>query len=193
MQKLVLEPTLAHFQKQTKGKTKGAVMAPIKDSLAELAKVAAELNEETDSFNSFVEGLEKELASHHVGVSVWLDYKLDAVTTEDEPIDGGPHRDEVLKIVDGWELGYCKIGDAWRIAAKRVRGRETTEWEENGYGGADRVWEWADVSNPTPLIQAPRIVRIEAADHLDSLVKALSQRVKAFAESIKKAKTTAKK
>lgn len=43
------------------------------------------------------------------------------------------------------------------------------------------------------MLDAPRIVRVEAAPHLEDLVQALTRKVTKFIENIETAKTLAKK
>ena len=151
-------------------------MVPIRESMQDLSLLARELNAETDSLNGVIQSLEDQLAASKVGVAIWLPHLLDesAPTREDESRE---------IFTEGWLLGYAKIGDAWRIAVKRVLRVSIID------GSRDVVREDVeDQTPPMPLTKAPRVVRVEAAQHLESLIEALATRVRRYISSIKDAK-----
>jgi hypothetical protein len=160
-----------------------AVMAPSKKSVDEIRKLASALNKETDELNATIERLEQQLADAKIGVAVWLNVVLEADERLDDPeiVNG---REVQMKFCTGWDLGYCKIGDSWRIATKQS--------QATGVADAARTeLPWLDTTSPMPLVSAPRVVRVAAADHLESLLSALSHRMQRFVESIQRAKKLA--
>lgn len=148
-------------------------MVPLNDSLQELSVLAGQLNEETDGLNEFISDLEKKIGASKVGVTVWID--------EMKLLDESAGELEGSK--EGWYLGYTKIGDAWRIAVKRV----------NELYDTNREFVTAnDLSDPMPLSKAPRIVRVESAPYLEKLVMKLAKRVREHIHNIQIAKQAAK-
>ena len=150
---------------------------PIDKSLAELTKLAATLEQESEDLNALIESLEKQLEGCKIGVSVWLDEVLEEECTVEA-------RDaRMVTVHEGWVIGYARAADAWRIAAKRCRATVTEE-----EGDAPDSTVWSDVTAPITLADAPRTVRVEAATLFEALLEALRHRVQQSIESIQKAK-----
>lgn len=163
-------------------------MAPNKSSVDSLKKLAATLNQETEDLNKLIEDLESELDACRIGVSIWLDVVLDKRTSiEVFERRNGDHEEEQIR--EGWDLGYCKVGDKWRFAVKRIRSTSRDDTTDQ-FGLEESVW--ADVGNPVPLVQAPRVVRVQAASLLDQLLETLHNRVEGFVKDIQAAKNLAK-
>jgi hypothetical protein len=75
------------------------------ESLDKLARIAQQLNAETDDLKNTVEGLDKTLGKMKLGVSVWLDELIE---------------DGAASELKGYKLGYAKVKDKWRIAVQGV-------------------------------------------------------------------------
>jgi hypothetical protein len=149
-------------------------MVPIEQALFELSSLSAQLNEETEALNEIIAGVERQLADAKLGVSIWLTEAYDSLLAGVEV----PDRKQ-----KGWVLGFVKLGNAWRIAAHPA---ERYWWDDydadnNGYYLIELKGE------PVALAAAPRIVRVDAAGHLERLVKALSEKAKGFIGSVAKA------
>ena len=155
-------------------------MVPINDSLSELSDLSKQLNTETDALNDVIEAVEARLAKMQVGVSVWDDTLLDK-SVESTCAPGGSNR---VGIAYGYVIGYVKLADGWRIASKAVK-------EVSGFYEGDSECPYADLedeSAPTPLLKAPRHVRVEAAGQLEALIVLLKRRVESFIQDIEKSK-----
>ncbi len=162
-------------------------MAPMRETLDELTKAAAALNKETDELNGVLEDIEDELAGAGVGMTVWLGYALaDSNWTEEYD----EHTDRTWEESTAWDLGYEKLEDGWRIAAKRVKLRRNTgdmEWES-----FDLPTPGGSQGGPIPLAKAPRLVRMEAAAHLEDLLKVLIKKMREYQKDIAEAKKLVK-
>lgn len=151
-------------------------MVALKDILSEIASVSKQLNEETDALNGIIEGIEASLASARVGVSVWKDFDIAVETFYNDDLG--------REAEDCWLLGYAKFGDAWRIVARNATRFESVEDGETST-------QYRDHEAIVPLVQAPRLVRVEAAGHLERLLEAILRRAERFVDSIGKAKKLA--
>jgi phage shock protein A len=144
-------------------------MSPDKERLQALAESAKQLNSHTDKLNESIIALEKKLSGMNVGVSVWIDDLLDKQGPHEREEDTGAIRlGPVPKYRQGYYLGYAKVSSEWRISVKRV--------EENLDGNGDLIdvgWE----DTPTPLVNASRVLRAEAAKQIDRLLDALKERI----------------
>jgi hypothetical protein len=148
-------------------------MVPIENALKDLSVLGKKLKSETDALNEVITNLNRRLAETEIGISTWtalLDDRERTAITADEI---------QLRLRSGWQLGYCKVGDAWTIAVKQV------EWQLDDSGNFDHdVYE----KDPISLLKAPRHIRVEPAAHLEDLVESLSRKAKEFIANIEKAK-----
>jgi len=149
-------------------------MVALRESLSDLRKVAAQLNAASDELNAVIESLEKQLAESKIGLTLWLDDKYVNQELLSEPYEDDEGRTGVIY----WGIGYEKLDDQWCIAA-----RQTSRIElPGGDDSIERIWELK------PLVNAPRVVRVEAAGQLEMLVYQLTVKAQAYLESIAKAK-----
>lgn len=159
-------------------------MSPDQQELQELARLSQRLNEETDELNNLILSLEKRLAGMSIGVSVWLGLALvesdSDYSSDEDDRDDRPWR-------DAWDIGYAKLGSEWRIATRHYRFRWSAEKDNWG----DYQIEDDATVQVLPLRDAPRAVRVEAAECLDALVSKLREKVTHFIDSIQKAKKLA--
>lgn len=146
-------------------------MTPIDEVLAKIRERAATLNEKTDALNVSIENLEAQLEG--VGVEFWW-------TTTQIPDPNSVDRGFAYIDEDSrhYVLGYCKIGDKWRIATKK---RATGMLQDT-----------RDVGDPMPLVKAPRTVRLEVSRHLEEFFKALLQQIDSVHAKLDQALSAAK-
>lgn len=147
----------------------------IDQKLQAISARAEKLNKATDDLNQTINGIEAKLAAVRVGVSVWLDSLLDEKRSfEEVEAPNGEYR--TARMRSGWNLGYTKIEDAWRIAAKRCEGEDF-----NG------DCELTDSAGAVPLVTAPRAVRMQAAEQLETLLDAILNRMSEYMRGIESA------
>ena len=132
--------------------------------LHKLARLTRALNEETDQLNGRIKVFDRSLARMKLGVSVWLD-RLIA-----EPGD--------VDTKKGYQIGYGKVKDKWRVAARRATEGDTGAVEATGDG-------------PVPLYKAPRLVRVHAVGLFDDLLEALEDRIQSFLDYMRQAQLEA--
>ena len=147
-------------------------MVAIKDALGELTTAAEQLNTASDQLNETIAALDADLAKTGVGISVWLNVVLQPQTIVDG--DGDDWR-------ESYNLGYAKTAGEWCMVVRREQYRE---W--NNAGGF-RQDDNRVVSGAIPLQQAPRSVRLEAAPHLEELIRQLAAQAKKFAANVEEA------
>ena len=146
-------------------------MVPIEDALKDLSTLGTKLKSETEELNEVIANLNQRLKETRIGVSAWTGILLD----EKDKTEVGPYNSEVV-LKTGWELGYAKVDDAWTIAVRH------TSCDRDGEEGG-----WRD-EIPISLLKAPRHVRVESADHLETLIEKIADRARRFIASIEKAK-----
>ena len=120
-------------------------MTPIDEVLAKIRERAASVNEKSDELNSSIEHREQQLSG--VGVEFWWDRRIRDPKDDEER--GFRFDDDDTFYV----LGYCKVGDRWRIATKKRATNVLTGTR--------------DVADVVALVKAPRRVRLEVAQHLE--------------------------
>lgn len=160
----------------------------MRETLDELTKVAAALNRESDELNAVIEDFEEQLESAGVGVSVWLNENY-ALDESDWDEDYDPDRDTSWRSAHAKLLGYTKIDGKWRIAVKDVTLRKG---DARARSGSEEVEILVGRQPITPLAQASRAVRVEAAAHFETLAKVLTMQMKRHLDSIAKARKLVK-
>lgn len=163
-------------------------MVAITESLSRLSKLGTTLNKETRSLIRLINNLESRLDKSAVSVPVWLGVVLHEQFSVEQ--DGDAEGEELVetRVVEGWDLGYCEIDGRWRIAVKRIKGRQDTV----DYRG-QKDYTWADLSAPVPLLDASRSVGLEAAGQLPALIEALGSRVEEVIQGIRGARRRTRK
>jgi len=143
--------------------------------LSRFEETASQLREATNSLNSILNDVEKQLNEANVGVEVWL-------PTPFVERDEGSKRE--------W-LGYAKVDRKWRIAVKHVtlygtdldlddddpNARNDDSPEQIGEN-ASAFGDPAPENEAIPLAQASRELRIAALDHLPALIGAVDAEAK---------------
>ena|ERR1017187_7184860 len=115
----------------------------LKQSIKRLPTTATNLNIVTDGLTGSINELDATLKKFSLGVPVWVTF---ASSGEPEP---GYNDDE--------DVGYVKIGGKWGLAIRTVK---------EAPGRADRVEEWL-------FNEAPRYLRVRAADKIPEVIEAL--------------------
>lgn len=138
----------------------------ISDKLAKIRKQAAGLNAKTDELNSTFDYIEENLSGS--GVEFWWDdcfLEERGSQSEDERGDRVKERSYCM-------VGYTKIGDRWQLAVRR---RAEVASGRDGYG--EEIWDVVREEVPIPLSNAPRRIRILAAEILELFLDALSREI----------------
>jgi hypothetical protein len=137
----------------------------LSDSFAKLKDVAAQLNAASDELLLPISALDGALKRLNLGVSTW-------VRIAEETI-----RDHHWSL----ELGYDKVGSTWGLSI-----RETDSDSPHGaQSPADevKVWLWPN---------APRSYRVEAVEHLPSLLLWLRAAASGMTEKVRASSAKAK-
>ncbi len=139
------------------------------DTLKELSRLSITLNSKSDQINQIISGFEEKLVILNLGIECWLDsprHRLSSSTYKDR--NETKYRDDVV-------LGFCRIGDHWRLAFKKVT--SSILWSDD-----DRDWydELEEESNPSPLLKASRELRVEALREMDNLFGGIKKEAEAF-------------
>jgi hypothetical protein len=109
-----------------------------------LSSIASELNAATDNLGAAIAGLDEALKKLNLGIPSW--YKYDSF---DRP-DG---------YYTSTSIGYARVGSKWGIALKRESGHEQSDDSHS-----EDTWLFND---------APRHLRLEAADELPKMIDQL--------------------
>jgi len=149
--------------------------------LAELSRLAEQLNKQSDNLNTYVESLNKQLAAMNIGLEFYMDYP--PLVTTGKRLDN--RTSPPTKYEENTYLGWDKLHDKWELTVKEV----TTEYQWND---DVREEERIDSEVYTPLLKATREVRLAAADHFDDLVETLKMHVKGKLQQLKRAEEVAK-
>ena len=144
--------------------------------ILELLETAETLNTTSNSINTILHAVERQLIEANLGLEVWLDQydsdKLSQTTRRDERYTH-PRSYET-------ELGFAKLGDGWHLARREVvidtdpQGNEVCRESMDG---------------PSPLAQASRKERIAALRRLPRLIEALNLEARDAITTIEQAKS----
>jgi hypothetical protein len=153
-------------------------MSPISDKLQALAAAATKLNTATDDLNEMIERVEDDLQRAGVGVEIWLDAQLMESEWEEEDATAVTIGEMPREFRQFWELGFARAPDKWRIAIRQMQAVR-----------ADRVAPYErQLRAPSPLASAPRQLRLEAVELLESLVEALTARAEELLRTVEVAR-----
>lgn len=154
-------------------------MSPIDDKVRALRAKADELAKRSDDLNRAIEHIESQLAG--VGVSVWLDQDPEYVIDLERDGNGA---------MSGWLVGFAKLGARWRIAARQFDGGRMVPDATYGLGES---LDAPMTEAPIALADAPRAVRIQAAELLETLVTHMTHAVERYIASVDRATAATKK
>lgn len=160
---------------------------PMRETLDELTRIATALNSETDELNAVIEDIEDELQKAGVGLTAWLNWPI-AESSWTEEYD--QETDRSWEECTAWHLGYDKLADGWRLVVKRVKLRQDPGQEEPSI--FDLPTPGAPKGEPLALAKAPRLVRMAAAGHLETLMKLLAAQMQRYLKNIVEAKKLVK-
>jgi hypothetical protein len=155
------------------------------DTIQELSDLSRKLNQKSDQLNALISSMNRKLAQLNFGVEVWLeDDPIAASDYEDWDSDNdcrmSPERGATL-------LGYCDADDGWQLAVRAT----TLVTKYDKYG---RDYEEAKNSQEaTPLLKAPRKIRVQAMRLIPALLDVLRDKAAELLENIEKAEKAAEK
>jgi hypothetical protein len=123
----------------------------------QLTQSAERLNEASDAFSRTVAPIDAALKKLNLGVAAWHKY-----------IGGSPDDKG-----DYWsrELGYARVRGKWGLALRTVEGNV------NDFDDDTQVWLFND---------APRMMRVEAIEHIPSLLEELVKQSEKVATQLQK-------
>lgn len=123
-------------------------IAKVQTRFRELSNLATSLNAASDEFTKIVGTLDEALKKLNVGLTVWLSFRFRG--DDNEP-----------QIFDQDQIGYAKVSATWGIVLRRIWGDEERDiYHEDG------PWLFKD---------APRELRLAAADKIPELIEALAK------------------
>ncbi|HEY3450902.1 MAG TPA: hypothetical protein VGK67_31390 [Myxococcales bacterium] len=157
-------------------------MSPSEQTLTRIAQLSTKLNAETEELNAVIRDLDKRLDATKIGVAVWSGRIVDVSST----VEWNDDEERDVTLSKGWELGYAKVDDQWALAVKPQQGTDEPDERSN-----IPVTTWVDAGEPIRLLKAARIVRVEAAPHLESVLELIAERAAKYIEDIEKAKRLA--
>lgn len=115
----------------------------ISNSFKSLASSATQLNAASDELSKAIAPIDAALKALNVGVSVWHRYSF---------------FEDPYGYYSGRSIGYAKVGNKWGLALSSFSGH--AEY------GPDDEQEWL-------FNDAPRLMRLDAVDHIPALLDAL--------------------
>jgi hypothetical protein len=159
-----------------------AVVIDMSD-LKDLEPLSKRLNAASDELHQALQTIQERLNALAIGLEVWVeDERLsesdwsDILNDDDEPTGAREYTTE--------ELGYGRFGDGWSLL---VRDRRHVE-SRNEYG-IMTITDYDD--GLTPLLRAPRAVRVAAVTVIPKLIEALEAEAKNVIERVQQAKKIA--
>ena len=138
------------------------VLESARRRLNELAPLAQELNAASDRFTKDLRAIESELVKFNLGVEVTLGYSLDG---PELPDDAGPN-----DCAENHYLGFGRHGRRWTLLARLIR--KTVSDDE--------------YLEEVPLLEAPRDLRIAAAEQIDALLDLIAKEARKKIDSLNK-------
>lgn len=115
-----------------------------------LQALVSEVNEAEDSIAAKIRTLEKRLAPLKIRFPVWT-----LILVCETPKRAESNENWMGLVWEAWQLGYCKVGDSWCIATRKVEASLEAEYPKH-------ATSTEAISEPIALINSPRIVRHEA-------------------------------
>lgn len=148
------------------------------DKFAELTELSRRLNKDSDEVTSLIEQFEKKLKSLSLGIEIWL--SKNPLQTD---INQGDLRRSEHK--ETW-LGYARLENKWALAVKDVRVCD------GQFDGDENMpyREVFDLGNARSLVEASRLLRLEAVPKLGRLLGALKAKTESLLAELEKAKST---
>lgn len=134
----------------------------LEEAFGRLVEAAERLNSKTDAVNDLIARTDERLRAVGLGIEVWLPGMLAFVGDS----SGG----------SGYKLGFAKVKGEWQLAVQ-----EAAESHKLFEGQEDQPYvDERNLGEPVPLIQASRMVRVEACTKLPELVTRLADRAEAL-------------
>src|SRR5713101_2616187 len=125
--------------------------------LSDLKISAERLNAATDVINRELQSAESQIRDMNIGLECWPS----GCELDHRPRTGSQFFDAVC-------LGFAHVSKSWCLAVRTMTGFEGSEFE-------GREAEILSEGEPSPLLQAPRPIRIAALEKLPLLIAALKE------------------
>jgi hypothetical protein len=150
---------------------------------AALSQAAARLNAESDSINQLTEQFQNKLRALNVGLEAWVVLQAEpgSVTERGPRLSARPAPPTTARVETS--LGYARGDDGWGLYIKRVAYKPGTP--NPLLPVADEpiaVYTW------TKLVDASRVIRVEALGAFPKLLEALKTAAESAVQAIENAK-----
>jgi len=160
-------------------------MVEAKETLRKLSEKASKLNKQSDEINGIISAFENKLAEMNLGIEVWYgDPDKDwfcnpnahhhgfTLSKEDDEDENGDRFSYIAV------LGYCKIGNSWRLAVREGNVKCTQV-------GEDFIETFTEAKRYT-LSEASRIDRMNALGAMEWLFQAIENKADELLAKIEK-------
>lgn len=142
-----------------------------------LSALASKLDQKIDGLNEVISEFERKLKTIGLGVPCWTEGVFACEGARNVRRGG-------IRYIrtDGWDLGYVKYGDGWRVVVKEIACYAHAD-RVDGYGQHEHSHS-VDIGDPIPLLKAPRHVRAAATGRFPELLRGLEVQGKKYIENI---------
>lgn len=155
-------------------------------NLSELSPVAKTLNEKSNQINAVISKINAKLLTLNLGIEVWIEMNDTGLLVGYDEIN------QPVKYRSRDLLGYTKCGKDYSQAGKDWTWQLAVRHEKTTYVYDQHEREdLCEPGSPTPLLSASRALRIEALQHMDSLLTMLKQHADHIIELINDAEASA--
>jgi methyl-accepting chemotaxis protein len=124
-------------------------IAKVQTRFQELSTLASSLNTASDELTKVIGTLDEALKKLNVGLTVWVPSRVRGDETDHQ-------------FYDQDQIGYAKVSGTWGIVLRRIWGNEAFDDDHH----EDGPWLFKD---------APRELRLAAADKIPELIEALAK------------------
>jgi hypothetical protein len=149
----------------------------------ELSEAAQALNDESDTVTALIRQFEERLNGYRLGVEAWV-----TVTDDRKPFRWYAHNDAEMSYPaessEELQLGFTRHGikQEWRLSIRRMKFQSIQ----------DGPWAEIEAGMPVPLLEAPRVDRINALEKFPELLASLTSAAKELLGKVKAAKAVVK-
>jgi hypothetical protein len=149
------------------------------DTIKELAGLSNRLNQESDTLNDTITSINVKLAKLSIGVEAWV-----GSIEEGDPFYKENDEDQSWPLHTETWLGYYRFERGWELAVKTVTRQQTEAYQQQ---------ETVEATDPLPLLNASRDIRVNAMDLIPQLLHAIKTNAERLLRSIELAKKTAER
>ena len=122
-------------------------IAKVQTRFQELSTLASSLNTASDELTKVVGTLDEALKKLNIGLTVWVPFRFRGDGSDPE-------------VYDQDEIGYAKVSGIWGVALRNI-------WGNESFGDYHEAGPWL-------FKDAPRELRLAAADKIPELIEALA-------------------